>query len=486
MPDAAGPQPAQQLEIERKFDVDFATAVPSFVAVGPVARIMEPPAQLLDAVYFDTPGHDLAARRITLRRRSGGADAGWHLKLPAGADARTEVHAPSGDSAPGEEVPAALRDLVLAIVRERPLVPAAHITTTRAVRLLYDAGDVLLAEFCDDRVTASAPDSATGPHRWREWELELTAGDVALLDQLTRRVRDAGATPAAHGSKLARVLGRAAPPPSHDADPIRAAVAEQVEHLLVCDRDVRTGGDDAVHQMRVAIRRLRSLLRAQLGEPDRWLLTELRQLAAVLGRARDAQVLAERYRAALDRLAPEVVRGPVRQRLVGAAVQRYDEGWRESLAVMRSPRYFRLLDGLEDLLTGASVFDGSPPDLTAARRRVTKAAKAARHTSGSDRDDALHRVRKAAKRLRYLADAAGADSPAREAKAVQSLLGDHQDSVVSRGNLLEQAAAAHRAGEDTFTYGILYQQEAELARRRRAELGPALARLRRAGERVGL
>ena len=50
------------------------------------------------------------------------------------------------------------------------------------------------------------------------------------------------------------------------------------------------------------------------------------------------------------------------------------------------------------------------------------------------------------------------------AKTIQSLLGDHQDSVVSRTHLSRQAEDAHAAGEDTFTYGLLYQLEDELAR----------------------
>ena len=57
------------------------------------------------------------------------------------------------------------------------------------------------------------------------------------------------------------------------------------------------------------------------------------------------------------------------------------------------------------------------------------------------------------------------------------MLGDHQDSVVSRAHLLQQAEAAHTAGEDTFTYGLLYQQENDLARERRQHLRPALRKL---------
>jgi hypothetical protein len=64
------------------------------------------------------------------------------------------------------------------------------------------------------------------------------------------------------------------------------------------------------------------------------------------------------------------------------------------------------------------------------------------------------------------------------AKAIQSLLGDHQDSTVSRNHLLQAAEAAHAAGEDTFTYGILYQREEELADRCREQLAGALKALR--------
>ncbi|EUA10886.1 CHAD domain protein [Mycobacterium kansasii 732] len=95
-------------------------------------------------------------------------------------------------------------------------------------------------------------------------------------------------------------------------------------------------------------------------------------------------------------------------------------------------------------------------------------------------DAALHRIRKRAKRLRYTAAATGANRVAQQAKAVQTLLGDHQDSVVSREHLLEQTEAAHAAGEDTFTYGLLYQQENDLAESCRAQLGAALRKLDKA------
>ena len=87
---------SRYLEVERKFEVFESTVSPSFEGLSSVARVERSPAQQLDAVYFDTPAHDLAARRVTLRRRTGGTDAGWHLKLPAGPDTRTEVRVPLG------------------------------------------------------------------------------------------------------------------------------------------------------------------------------------------------------------------------------------------------------------------------------------------------------------------------------------------------------------------------------------------------------
>ena len=70
------------------------------------------------------------------------------------------------------------------------------------------------------------------------------------------------------------------------------------------------------------------------------------------------------------------------------------------------------------------------------------------------------------------------------AKDIQTLLGDHQDSYVSRGHLVQQAEAAHAAREDTFTYGILYQQEAEVAEYARLQLDASLKALARAMRKV--
>ena len=74
---------ASHAEIERKFELGDASRPPDLVGIGGVDRVGEPVASELEATYYDTPDLRLARHGATLRRRTGGHDAGWHLKLPA-------------------------------------------------------------------------------------------------------------------------------------------------------------------------------------------------------------------------------------------------------------------------------------------------------------------------------------------------------------------------------------------------------------------
>jgi CYTH domain len=208
------------LEIEQKFDVDTVFERPSFGGLAGVSAAA-PVLHHLSATYFDTADGRLAASKITLRRRTGGTDAGWHLKLPAGSGARREVHAPLGTAE--RQVPEALAARVAEVTGGRPLGPIATLNTERTVVTLHDGDGRVVAEVADDLVTArrlpagaepvsGGPASGTADRspgrelRWREIEVEVPAADPSLQRAAADVLLTAGARPAGHGSKLARLL----------------------------------------------------------------------------------------------------------------------------------------------------------------------------------------------------------------------------------------------------------------------------------------
>ena len=207
------------IETERKYDAAAGFALPDLAGLGGVAAVTGPQTYRLRAIYFDTADFRLAAAKITLRRRTGGTDAGWHLKLPAGVDSRREVHAPLGRGA--SRVPGRLAELVAGWTGGQPLRPIARLATTRRVRRLARRDGEVLAEVADDLVVGSLPaGAAAGPDgpampewreasRWREIEIELVAGSRQLLDSAGEALRRAGAAPSAAASKLSRLLASA-------------------------------------------------------------------------------------------------------------------------------------------------------------------------------------------------------------------------------------------------------------------------------------
>lgn len=208
---ASGGEPTRSIEIELKFDVDDAAAVPDWADVPGVAEVSAGEPRSLDATYLDTADAALARAGYALRRRTGGPDAGWHIKGPRRPDGgRVELHWPLGESG---VVPASALREVAHVLGDAPLAPLARIRNERIAYLLSGDGGAVLAEFADDRVRTR--DERDGAERsWREWEIELgpAAPDdpawraeffTAIADAATR----AGARAAASDSKLARALG---------------------------------------------------------------------------------------------------------------------------------------------------------------------------------------------------------------------------------------------------------------------------------------
>ncbi|MGW4198659.1 CYTH and CHAD domain-containing protein [Streptomyces sp. NPDC005004] len=480
-------------EVERKYEGGDG-GFPEVTGTAGVARVVDRGVAELDATYYDTPDERLAAASLTLRRRTGGGDAGWHVKFPVAPGVRDEIRAPLSDTVP-EEIAA----LVRCRVRSAELIPVVRLRSARHVFDLLDAEDTLLAEASSDTVTAERLNRAGGTAHWTETEVELAdGGDPALLDRIEKRLRAAGLTPSASPSKLARALeetgGRAsrskAPAaPVTAGDHVLAYVREQREAILSRDPAVRRDLPDAVHRMRVATRRARSALRGfrTVLDPAATapLAAELKWLAGQLGLDRDQEVLAERLTANLAALPDDLVTGPVRERLAHWATARHHSARARLIGVLDSARYLALLDSLDALLADPPLLKRAArePGKTLAKALRKDFAKVSRLVEtalelppGEERDRTLHEARKKAKRARYGAEAAvpALGAPARtlvkSMKSLTTLLGEHQDAVMARHTLRELAAAAHGAGESAFPYGVLYGREERRAERVEEEL----------------
>ncbi|WP_329340631.1 CYTH and CHAD domain-containing protein [Streptomyces sp. NBC_01352] len=474
-------------EIERKYESDD-SGLPDLTGVAGVETVLDKGVAELDATYYDTADERLAASSITLRRRTGGSDAGWHLKVPVAPGVRDEIRAPLSDTLPDE-----LAGLVRSRVRDTELLPVVRLRSARDVRDLLDTEGRLLAEVSVDAVHAERLTGGAGVAQWTEIEVELAdGGDPDFLDKVEKRLRKAGVRPSGSASKLARALAETAPGKKRGAgsakDPVTAGdhvlayVRAQRDAIVELDPAVRQDVEDSVHSMRVATRRMRSTFKSYGKVLDRAVTDpigeELKWLAGELGVDRDREVLTERLTSALDDVPGTLVSGPVAERVSIWAGDKPGGASGRLIGVLDSRRYLALLDTLDALIS-------DPPLLKAAGKKpgkvIAKAVKkdfgkvsalveeAVELEPGTDRDVAIHEARKKTKRTRYAAEAAGpalgkpAKSMVKSMKSLQNLLGEHQDSVMARQTLRELSAVAHAAGESAFTYGLLYGREEQRA-----------------------
>jgi CHAD domain-containing protein len=491
-------------ETEIKYEAPPGTSVPRLGGLPSVAGAAGPQEQLLEAEYYDTSDFRLIRQGVTLRRRRGGGDAGWHLKLPAGGSTRHEIRVPPGRS---RQVPARLASLARGYTRGEAQRPVARISTRRQVLTLVDSAGASLAEIAADDVSAQTLGEETVISQWGEVEVELTGGGPRLLKAADAQLRRDGLVPSARSAKLERALGwprrpdhgGRRPPASgrggpHQAGPasagdvVLAYLRQHAARLGAQDPLVRADEPDSVHQMRVTTRRLRSTLQT-FGEViprsgTREILGELKWLGGVLGEARDAEVLASRLAENVRTIPAELVLGPVQARVQGHFAPVKAAALANVLAALDSARYFALRDALDELLADPPLSAEAarpagrvlPGAARRTYRRTRRRMRQAGHTPpGRPRELAYHEARKAAKRARYAGEAVspvlgrGARRFTRQMKKIQSVLGDHQDAVVARGVDRELGIGAYLAGENAFSYGLLYEQEDQRATRLRAE-----------------
>ena len=219
---------------------------------------------------------------------------------------------------------------------------------------------------------------------------------------------------------------------------VRAYLAAQVEGERLAEARLRLGDPDGVHDTRVAVRRIRTMLRVFPAlDPGDDLRSRLSDWSDVLGDVRDVEVLRSTL-ASVD--AAALVRRLDLDALHAASAARL-------MAVMDSAEHHALLEELRELALR------EPSGRLHAARGVRRADRLARkrlRVAGDD-PELLHRARRAAKRARYAAEAVGDGSLADHHKRIQDVLGDHHDCVVAldrlRGVRGSEAADARAALE---------------------------------------
>jgi CHAD domain-containing protein len=515
-------------EVETKYDVDETFELPPvahlLAGLDSVASVEDGGADtmVLEATYFDTADRRLFHAGLTLRRRTGGADDGWHLKVPVAEGTRREVRAALGRSP--RTVPARLRRMVWMYTRDLPLEPVLQVTTRRSEHHLVADGQAL-ADIADDRVTARPLGALAGSHgvervdgvdgaerdlpadlAWREVEVELVHGDRTLLKGVGQQLRELGAQPSASQSKLARGLGRLPDgdlerkalkrqkrqlsPSSSSGEVVVSYLARELHRIRVEDLSVRLDLADSIHSMRVATRRLRGALRTfgTLFAPGtiQPLERELKWLADELGAARDAEVLRVRLLAAVGtEQARHLSTGQVTRTVDREMAKRQRAAFSGAAGALDDDRYRLLIAALEELVAhppltarGAQRADKQlRKQVGESYAEVRKALLVADGLASSDeRDEQLHKARKAAKRARYAAEAVapafGKDATAFAAamERLQEVLGERHDSVAMQERLYELAKEATPA--TAFTYGRLHARETAHQAQLDASIGP--------------
>ena len=483
----------------RTYRASAGAGAPRLSGLRGIAEAVTDPSMVLEIVRYDTPDLRLAAAgiRLELVREPGAAQ--WRLHLPDGDNddevLRIPIAVPDVEGADPDGPPDELDALVRGVRRDRPLQPVGRVRTVRTpTRLVAPSG--LRAVLVRDEITVATLGSSTTVDAWTEFELRPPERGRALADELERRLGEVGAD--VGEPAVTAVLDRLLTPRPRLRSPagpkgsagavVLPYLGKQVDRIAAEDVRVRRDEPDAVHAMRVASRRARSAL--QVYRPlfdaarSRALAAELKHLGQALARARDAEVQRERMTSALAALDPDLVLGPVLAQVTRHFAREEAEARAAVLSELDGERYAALRTALDDLLA-------DPPLTSRAGRPARKelpaiaSRRAARRLERSvgalDRDPAddaaVHRVRKDAKRMRYAAEVAAPVVPTKPfvkgLKGLQKALGEFQDTVVARALLRDLGARTHAAGDNGFTFGVLYGRDAvtaELAREALSDL----------------
>ncbi len=479
--------PSHLTEREVKFAADREFILPDLRDL--VKRAVRLPEQRLLASYFDTPDFRLWSRKITLRHRIGEDESigTWTLKLPQSNSGPTIDRTELEWVGSPDFIPDRVSEILQGVVRRAALQKITTLETIRRRLMLQGSRQLLLAELDDDMVTIHG-----GPRdgdRFRQIEVELNEADNALLQRCIDRLCEAGARIDDRGPKLGRALDDEAVdafdkysvgPKSTMAEVVRASLRSGLGRILDNEYLLRLNEEDpppeAIHQSRVAARRLRSDLQTFKAVLDPlWVChtrDDLKWLGGELGLVRDADVLGQH----LDLSGSPKMGDTKGQSELREQLQRQRRSAAEKVAeVVQSERYLLLLDKLHAAVDRPPFVESRSKGGVRSDQKASKAlpkvvkrpwkklGKAVRNAGREPTDRQLHEIRIGAKRLRYAAEAAQpvvgneARRLANTAEGLQTQLGEHHDAVIAEAWLRRRAKGA--SSKVAFAAGILASEQ---------------------------
>jgi CHAD domain-containing protein len=438
------------------------------------------PSRTYTETYFDTADGRLGRAGFTLRRRVENGKGTWQLSVSSDG-ASLDVEAAGGPTTPPEE----LRELVSAASGGFALGPVARLRT-RAGGVRVRQGSHSLA-----KVAVSSVALLEGRRVVRELneiEVEPLAADRKQLSRIAKTLKKAGARPADRRPRLARAvdaeLPTEAPAPTPELELLRRFFREQYARMLAHDPGVRLASNARdLHQLRVAARRLRSVLRTASPLLDEaWvdrLRDELSWLGDQLGEARDLDVMLDHLRGELAKIDP-ADRRALRPLLTKLGRER-EAAQKRVLDALRSERYLGLLATLEGATSSPPPGRGDQSLDDAARAELDRLRKAMAKLERSPSDEALHRARIKGKRARYAAELLEPERGKAMARVVdrakdfQDVAGEHQDAHVAEERI--RAFATESRSRATLAAGILVGRQRACREQAAAALPKAWAKL---------
>ena len=427
----------QTVEHEIKFDIP-----PRFQL--PLDMGESIPPRVFTSTYFDTDHHRLGQLGLTLRKRVERSHGVWQLKIPSGA-ARLELEIDSGS----RDIPWEFHDLLTAFFRKQEPVQLGKLRTKRkGLRLQKD--NQVIAEVVHDVVALIRDKKVV--HTFQELEVELQEGTVPQLKSIRKTLIHAGAQEKPLQPKIFQALQLPYLLPLESSDPsvspteyIRERLHSQFFQMLRHDPGTRLDRDhEALHQMRVAMRRIRAILRAVRSflapEWTEQVRQEMSWISSLLGEVRDWDVLLEYFREESHDLSAK------EQRSFQSILHNFEDqrsiARAKLLEGLRSDRYLDLLNHFEDSLIHLPFQPSSLTIVDLTRNTFRKLRDFVKTLNSVYPKSELHRIRILLKRTRYAVELAEpllgkrAKRFLQQAKHLQDLLGQHQDAVVAEHRLL--------------------------------------------------